>query len=196
MCLNRNVFAKLLQTAMTKSMCVARLNNYMSFFANAVKINRSAIFPTCLFFFFCKSWLNMCRQTGLCCVFWWHFVLPIMLLSRFFSYIISQQTFVGRCDIVALAKHGSFEFFKFLHISNLTAGECKSNLITTEYCDSFIVRSLIITASQANSYGQFWVDSLTKLHSKSRWFKDWLHFFIVKPLVTSSLRLLPDSLQA
>ena len=27
-------------------------------------------------------------------------------------------------------------------------------------------------------------------------FKDWLHFFIVKPLVTSSLRLLPDSLQA
>lgn len=154
-CLNRNVFAKLLQTAMTKSMCVARLNNYMSFFANAVKINRSAIFPTCLFFFFCKSWLNMCRQTGLCCVFWLHFVLPIMLLSRFFSYIISQQTFVGRCDIVALAKHGSFEFFKFLHISNLTAGECKSNLITTEYCDSFIVRSLIITASQANSYGQF-----------------------------------------
>lgn len=97
----------------------------------------------------------MCRQTGLCCVFWWHFVLPIMLLSHFFSYIISQQTFVGRCDIVALAKHGSFEFFKFLHISNLTAGECKSNLITTEYCDSFIVRSLIITASQANSYGQF-----------------------------------------
>lgn len=86
--------------------------------------------------------------------------------------------------------------FKFLPISNLTGGECKSNLITTEYCDSFIVRSLIITASQANSYGQFWVDSLTKLHSKSRWFKDWLHFFIVKPLVTSSLRLLPDSLQA
>lgn len=97
----------------TKSMCVARLNNYMSFFANAVKINRSAIFPTCLFFFFCKSWLNMCRQTGLCCVFWWHFVLPIMLLSRFFSYIISQQTFVGRGDIVALAKHGSFEFLNF-----------------------------------------------------------------------------------
>lgn len=111
-CLNRNVFAKLLQTAMTKSMCVARLNNYMSFFANAVKINRSAIFPTCLFFFFVNRG-SICADRQACVVYFGGTLCCLLSSYLVFSHIFSQQTFVRRGDIVALAKHGSFEFLNF-----------------------------------------------------------------------------------
>lgn len=86
-CLNRNVFAKLLQTAMTKSMCVARLNNYMSFFANAVKINRSAIFPTCLFFFFVNRG-SICADRQACVVYFGGTLCCLLCSYLVFSHIL------------------------------------------------------------------------------------------------------------
>lgn len=75
--------------------------------------------------------LVLCILVALCVAYY-------PLISFFLIYFPSKHL-LEEVTLSPLQNMVHLNFLKFLPISNLTAGECKSNLITTEYCDSFKV---------------------------------------------------------